>query len=408
MWTRRRSTLPRSRVHLSRVPSLLVEVLRFCVVLFGAAAGFEVARALAPDARLVVGPFDAVTAGLIVGSGLGYALGGVLARWAVAAVGRTERSLHERPAEELITGSVGAVVGLLAGSTFAWPLFLVTLQALALPTFLFIAIVASLLGYRIGAAKSDAVLGLIGTRAGVVPRQGSASALPKLLDASVLLDGRLVDVVRAGFLHGRMVITSPVLASLSVLTESDDEVRKAAGRRGLDLIDTLRGERGVTLEVVDDPPRDDPRNPERGGCGESPDTTVSASLIRSALARGCSLVTLDRSLARVAELAGVRVLDLGALAVALRPPIVAGDEVEVALLRPGKDPGQAVGYLDDGTMVVAERSRAAVGETVVVLVTSVLTTANGRMVFGRPVCPVTAPSGQQVPSPALVFARANG
>ena len=111
---------------------------------------------------------------------------------------------------------------------------------------------------------------------------------------------------------------------------------------------------------------------------------VDAKLVRLCLDRGAALLTLDTNLARVAALAGVRVMNLHALAQALRPPVTAGDEVPVLLTKPGKEPGQGVGYLDDGTMVVVERARDSVGREVTVLVTSVLTTANGRMVFGRP------------------------
>lgn len=371
-------------LHLHRVPNMLVEVLRFCVVLFGAAAGYEIARAVAPRSELVLGPFDAVNAGLIVGSGLGYAFGGGLARCAFSAVSRTERSLHERPAEELVTGVVGSVLGFLAGTAFGWPVFLVSPLSLAFPAFAFAVITLGLLGYRVGASKSEQVLRLVGGPTGVAPRRSSASALPKILDTSVAIDGRLVDVVRAGFLHGRMVVPAPVLAELQGLADAGDDLRRAKGRRGLELLEALRGERGVTLEVIGDEASDVPE--------------VDGKLVRMCLDRDCALLTLDTNLARAAGLAGVRVLNLHTLAQALRPPVVAGDEVEVLLLKAGKEHGQAVGYLDDGTMVVVERARHQVGSELAVLVTSVLTTANGRMIFARPVELVSAgPHGMPRP-----------
>ncbi len=360
------------RTHrLRRVPSVVVELLRFCVVVFAAAAGYETARALAPDAGAVLGPFDAVTVGLIVGSGLGYAVGGVLGRLTLSAVRRTERTLHERPAEELVTGVVGAVVGSLAGAAASWPVFLLAPNRLALPVLCFLGIAVGLLGYRIGASRCEQMLRLVGGPAGVAPRRSTASALPKIVDTSVAIDGRLVDVVRAGFLHGRMIVTAPVLSELQGLADAGDELRRAKGRRGLELLESLRGERGVTLEVIGD---------------EAPEVAdVDAKLVRMCLDRDWALLTLDSNLARVAAVAGVRVLNLHALAQALRPPVVAGDEVDVLLLKGGKEQGQAVGYLDDGTMVVVERARGFVGRELPVLVTSVLTTANGRMVFARPV-----------------------
>ena len=136
------------------------------------------------------------------------------------------------------------------------------------------------------------------------------------------------------------------------------------------MLEALRREPGVELQAVADDP---------AGIAE-----VDAKLVRISLDRGAVLLTLDTNLAKAASLAGARVMNMHALALALRPPVVAGEEVVVLLLKPGKEPGQAVGYLDDGTMVVVEHGRAHLGHDLRVLVTSVLTTANGRMVFARP------------------------
>ena len=166
------------------------------------------------------------------------------------------------------------------------------------------------------------------------------------------------------------MVPAPVLGELQGLADAGDPVRRAKGRRGLEVLDTLRRESGVDVEVLDD---EVPAVPE-----------VDAKLVRICLDRGAALLTLDTNLAKVASLAGVRVMNLHALALALRPPVSAGDEVAVLLIKAGKEPGQAVGYLDDGTMVVAERSRDDIGQESLVRVTSVLTTANGRMVFAKP------------------------
>ncbi len=141
----------------------------------------------------------------------------------------------------------------------------------------------------------------------------------------------------------------------------------------------LRREPGIELRVIDDEALAVPE--------------VDAKLIRVALDRGCALLTLDTNLARAASLAGVKVLNLHALALSVRPAVVAGDEVNLLLTKPGKEPGQAVGYLDDGTMVVVERARDALGQDALVQVTSVLTTANGRLVFARPLSLAGQPVG---------------
>jgi uncharacterized protein YacL len=211
---------------------------------------------------------------------------------------------------------------------------------------------------------------MFGARVGMAERRMATAAMPRVLDSSVAIDGRIVDVARAGFLHGRMLVPSPVLAELQGLADAGDDTRRAKGRRGLEVLDVLRREPGIDVEVLDE---EVPGVPE-----------VDAKLVRICLDRPAALLTLDTNLARAASLAGVRVLNLHALALALRPPVGAGDEVTVLLSKPGKESGQAVGYLDDGTMVVVEQARSSVGRDMSVRVTSVLTTANGRMVFARP------------------------
>jgi uncharacterized protein YacL len=146
-------------------------------------------------------------------------------------------------------------------------------------------------------------------------------------------------------------------------------MRRARGRRGLDLLETLRREPHVDLDVVDDP---------------HPDVEeVDAKLVRFCLDQDLALLTLDSNLAKVADLTGVRVMNLHTLSLALRPPVVVGEDVSVHLVKPGKESGQAVGYLDDGTMVVVERARPLVGREVDVRVTSVVLTSNGRLVFAH-------------------------
>jgi uncharacterized protein YacL len=348
----------------------VVELLRLTVVVFCAGAGYQLARAVAGGGQDVLGPFNGAAIGIIVGSCLGYVLGGVLGRSTLTAVDRTEAALRAVSAETLIAGGIGLVGGVLGATATAWPLFFIGEPYISAPLFGFVVVVLAVLGFRVGVAKRDGVLAVFGTRAGVAPRQPAPVALPRVVDTSVAVDGRILDVVRAGFLHGQMLVVAPVLAELQGLADAGDDLRRSRGRRGLETLAALRREPGVELVVVDDTV---PQVPE-----------VDAKLVRLCLDRGAALLTLDTNLAKAAALAGVAVLNLHALTLALRPPVSAGDDVSVLLIKPGKEPGQAVGYLDDGTMVVAERSRAHVGEEVTVRVTSVLTTANGRMVFARP------------------------
>ncbi|MHB8449051.1 MAG: PIN domain-containing protein [Mycobacteriales bacterium] len=347
----------------------VVELLRLFVVLFFAGIGYEVGRSAGTHA--VLGPFDSVAVGVIVGSGVGFVLGGVLGRTTVTAVDATEAALRDVSADSLVASAAGTVIGLVAGSAVAWPLFLIRRTIIAVPLFFFLIVVAGLVGQRFAAGRQEAVLAVVGPRAGLAPRPAPVAALPRVLDTSVAIDGRVLDVVRAGFLHGTVLVPAAVVGELQAMADSADDLRRAKGRRGLDALQALKREPAVTLEVLDE------ALPEVA--------EVDSKLVRLCLDRGWALLTFDTALARAAALAGVPVLNMHALALALRPPVTAGDEVRVLLLKAGKEAGQAVGYLDDGTMVVVERARQRVGRETAVRVLSVLITANGRMVFAEPV-----------------------
>ncbi len=353
-----------------RVPVGVIELLRLFVVVFFAGLGYQVAVAADPvDLRL--GPLDAAGAGVLLGAAVGYVLGGVVARLTVRSVASAERSLRQRSTEQVLSGMIGAAIGVLVAAAVTWPLLLIGSQVVMLPLFGFILVTLALLGYRVGLARRHDLLALFGAQAGL---SGSSSAPhgggERVLDTSVAIDGRIVDVVTAGFLGGAFLVPQPVLDELQGLADAGDDTRRGRGRRGLEALEALRRQRTVDLEVIPDSVR------------EVPD--VDAKLVRICLERRAALVTLDTNLAKAAALAGVQVMNLHALALALRPPVTAGDVVRVSLIKAGKEAGQAVGYLDDGTMVVAERSRDRIGQEVAVAVTSVLTTANGRMVFSRP------------------------
>jgi uncharacterized protein YacL len=354
-----------------RTPDGLIEVLRLFTVIFFAGLGYETSRFFGDNGHgNVLGPFNGLAIAIVVGSGLGYVVGGILGRTVAATADRTEVVLREVSADTLVAGALGLVCGVLTGAGIAWPLFFVPDPLIAMPLFGLVVAVLGYLGFRIGAAKRDGVLAMFGGRAGVSPRPAVASALPQVLDTSVAIDARILDVVRAGFLHGHVVVAQPVLDELQGLADSADPLRRARGRRGLEVLQALQREPGVDLDVVPD---------------EHPDLPdVDAKLMRMCVDGSHALLTLDTNLAKAAAVAGAPVLNLHALSLALRPPVVAGEDVTVQLIKPGREPGQGVGYLDDGTMVVVERGRKLVGRDVAVRVTSVVTTANGRLVFAHP------------------------
>jgi uncharacterized protein YacL len=359
---------PSSRPARPRAPVAVVEALRLMTVVFFAGAGYAIGSDVGP-ANAFLGALNGTAVGVVLGSGIGYVLGGVLGRSTARSAETARVRLRTVSADTLVAGALGLVIGVLVGAGAAWPVFFLPEPYLAFPLFGFVVVVLGYFGFVIGASKRDGVLALFGERAGLPPRTVAAAALPRVLDTSVAIDGRIVDVVRAGFLHGQLLVPTPVLAELQGLADAGDDIRRAKGRRGLEILEQLQREPFVDVEVLElDVP----------GVAE-----VDGKLVRICLDRGAALLTLDTNLAKAAGLAGVRVLNLHALALALRPPVVAGEDVVVLLIKAGKEAGQAIGYLDDGSMVVVERARERVGSEVPVRVTSVLTTANGRLVFGR-------------------------
>ncbi len=378
---------PRRVTGRRRTPPVVLEALRLFVVVFFAGAGYQIGSGVDENARLL-GTLNGTAVGLILGSGLGYVLGGVLGRTAATSAERTRLRLNDVSAEELVAGALGVVGGVLLAAGTAWPVFLLRQGYLAFPLFGFACVALGYVGFLIGSNKREGVLALFGSQAGLAPRSVATAALPRVIDTSVAIDARVLEVVRAGFLHGRMLVTTPVLAELQGFADAADDLRRAKGRRGLDVLEALKREPGIDLEVLD---LDVPGVPD-----------VDGKLVRICLDSGAALLTLDTNLAKAASLAGVQVLNLHALALAMRPPVVAGEDVTVTLLKAGKEQGQAVGYLDDGSMVVVENARQHVGADALVHVTSVVTTANGRLVFGRLAGepPAPRPQRRRTPGPA--------
>ncbi len=195
------------------------------------------------------------------------------------------------------------------------------------------------------------------------------SAAPKVLDTSVLIDGRIYDICKAGFLEGPLVAPAFVLDELRHIADSADSLRRNRGRRGLDVLARLQEEAESRVRIVE---KDYPDAEE-----------VDVKLLRLARDLGGAVLTNDYNLNKVAGVTGVRVLNINELAGALRPAVLPGEEMTVQVIREGKEPGQGVAYLEDGTMVVVENGRRRMGEKLEIEVTTVLQTSAGRMIFGR-------------------------
>jgi uncharacterized protein YacL len=284
-----------------------------------------------------------------------------------------EQLLDEAPMTQVLAGLAGVLAGLLIAALVAvllnpLPLHVGTVISLVL------AVALVNVGARTGTRRRLAFVSTLRSGGEAEARAGASGTggvaidgPPVVVDTSALIDGRITEVAKAGFVPGRLLIAGFVLEELQRVADSGDPLRRARGRRGLSVLEELQRREDVVCEITD---------------LDFPDAAeVDARLIKLAVARSAVLLTSDHNLNRIARIAGVRVLNLNDLANALKPILSAGEEISIAVVREGKELHQGVGYLDDGTMVVVENAKARLGDTVRATVTSVLQTSAGRMIF---------------------------
>lgn len=197
-------------------------------------------------------------------------------------------------------------------------------------------------------------------------------ATPKILDTSVIIDGRIADILKTGFIEGNIVIPEFVLVELRHIADSSDNLKRNRGRRGLDILNRIQTEYGIEVYNT---------NAEKT-LEEIPE--VDVKLLKLAQIMGGKVVTNDFNLNKVAMIKGVEVLNINELANALKPVVLPGEDMQLFLVKEGKENNQAVAYLDDGTMIVVEEGKKYIGDTITVVVTSVLQTSAGRMIFAKP------------------------
>jgi uncharacterized protein YacL len=296
-------------------------------------------------------------AGILLGSGLG--LGIVLA----------ERELARLPGRTILQGLLGLAVGLFIGRALS---LIVTNLVVGLSPDL--GLFTDSLGLAGGAylgARLALEKGAEWSLVGFVRllKEQPRTESYKLLDTSVIIDGRIADITETGFLDGTLVIPQFILRELQHIADSSDPLKRNRGRRGLDILQKIQKKVDIRVEISD---MDFPEIRE-----------VDNKLVAMAKALHAKIVTNDFNLNKVAELHGVAVLNINELTNALRPVVLPGEDMRVYVLKEGKEYNQGIAYLDDGTMVVVDSGRRHIGQTVDVCVTSVLQTTAGRMIFSR-------------------------
>lgn len=353
---------------------MLDALIVFSFILAGAGIGFY-SIDLLPEPILqqvtnieALGSVTAVFGGLI-GTGLGLVM--------QTSYRRLERQIKELPPDRILTRAVGLVLGLLIANLMLAPLFLLPIPA----EFGFIkpmtAVLGSVLfavsGMNLADTHGRSLLRLINpsTLESTLVAEGTLKpSKTKVLDTSCIIDGRIEGLMATGFLEGQLLVPQFVLQELQQVADASNDQKRDRGRRGLDVLNRIRDAYPNRLLInsvdYDDIP------------------TVDAKLVKLAQEFSAMLLTNDYNLNKVASFQDVEVLNINDLAQAIRPAYLPGDDIDLKILKEGKEPSQGVGYLNDGTMVVVEEGRDYIGEELGVVVTGSLQTSAGRMIFARP------------------------
>ena len=340
-------------------------ILRTAISVVGGAVGGAAASFLL-DRGWLDGPNNVLYL-TVLGLLLGYLIGGGPAAAGARLLDRVLQRLARVPPEAVLAAGTGATLALLItvllnnvlapvpGFTWFWSLLIAAV------------LIAAASWFFVVNRHLFAVSRALGR--GVADEAPTPAPMAKVLDTSAIIDGRLIDVADANFLDGPLLVPQFVLAELQRIADADDPLKRRRGRRGLEVLDRLVAHAGVDTEVVHD---------------EAGDGPVDDRLVRLCMARGADLVTTDYNLHRVAGLQGIRVLNLHQLANAVKASFLPGERLSLTIVREGREAGQGLAYLEDGTMVVVEDAAELVGRSIDVTVTSSLQTQMGRMIFGRP------------------------
>jgi uncharacterized protein YacL len=279
-----------------------------------------------------------------------------------------ERRMKRVPLRNLVGSFIGLILGIMVANLISDALFpnLSNSQQIVLPLYGLLYAICGYIGIRIGFKKGDEfqMPGWKPFSRGLPRGENS-----KILDTSVIIDGRIADITETGFVEGPLLIPQFVLGELQHIADSSDPVKRTRGKRGLEVLHHIQKQVNVDVRIID---TDYPSVKE-----------VDSKLIELAKEVHGKILTNDSNLNKVAELQGIEVLNINELANALKPVVLPGEEMNVKILKEGKEMGQGVAYLDDGTMIVVDNGRRQIGKTIDVLVTSVLQTPAGRMIFAR-------------------------
>ncbi|MFC4389194.1 PIN/TRAM domain-containing protein [Gracilibacillus marinus] len=285
-----------------------------------------------------------------------------------------EEKLLKAPVADLLFGSLGIIIGLIIAYFLNAPIQAIGIKVLSQVVPIFLSVLLAYFGFTVGFKRRDDFLNLF-----TLPKKDKRKATteeqmdipkPKILDTSVIIDGRIADICQTSFLEGTIIIPQFVLEELQHIADSSDALKRNRGRRGLDILNRIQKDLPIRVEIYE------------GDFEEIHE--VDSKLVKLAKVMNGIVVTNDFNLNKVCEFQKVPVLNINDLANAVKPIVLPGEELLVQVIKDGKEQNQGVAYLDDGTMIVVEEGKNYIGKTIDVVITSVLQTSAGRMIFAKP------------------------
>ena len=346
-------------------------ILRVIFIIVGAVIGYEVYRRFYFISDLsnyynILFNFLAIVIGGTVGFLLSFLFNTKIQRLCSKIICH----LQKIPTQNIVAAIIGLIIGLIIANLLAYSLSFIPLIGSYLPIVL--SVILGIIGTNIGLYKKDEIINFIGYFKSfnrIKKRENKQLVHPKILDTSVIIDGRILDICQTDFLEGELIIPRFVLFELQHIADSSDSLKRNRGRRGLDILNKMVKIKKNKIKII--------------GKDYKEQREVDTKIIRLAKDIKAKVITNDYNLNKIAQLEGVAVLNINDLSNALKAVILPGEEISTQIIKTGKEPEQGVAYLDDGTMIVIEDGNRYIGKKVNILVTSILQTPAGRMIFGR-------------------------
>ena len=308
--------------------------------------------------------------GIIIGAIIGYFLIFFLLEKLLDLILNFDYKLKELSWKKIIISFLGIIIGLIFGSLINLAFSISSIPGLGLSLQILINVIFIYLGLTLAIYKFNDIFDLLFENKKFFSSNKNKDLTKKILDTSVIIDGRIYDICQTGFVEGKLMIPEFVLEELRHIADSSDGLKRNRGRRGLDILKKMQKDNRIDVDIVAKNYEDIPE--------------VDSKLVKMAQEYKAKIVTNDFNLNKVSELQGVFVLNINELANAVKPVVLPGEEMDVKVIKEGKEDRQGIGYLDDGTMIVVDNGVEYMDEDIVVMVTSILQTAAGRMIFAKP------------------------